>query len=35
VWLVPFDLAADGTVLLRTIYPSRQATGAHRKASES
>lgn len=34
VYLVPFDLDADGTWVLRTLYPSRQATRAHRKASE-
>ena len=33
VYLVPFDQEA-GSWRLRTIYPSRQATRAHRKASE-
>ncbi len=39
-WLAAVEVAgyvdqeADGTWRLRTIYPSRQATRAHRKASE-
>ena len=35
VYRVPVHRGADGTVWLITLYPSRRATRAHRKASEA
>jgi hypothetical protein len=35
VYRVPVYREADGTVWLITLYPSRRATRAHRKASEA